>query len=66
MNTDKAQVQTLVEQFHYWYSYIVVDNEVLEKVIENLLNTTNFQGQVILDLARDEILSQQLAEEVVE
>lgn len=66
MTTDKAQVQTLVEQFHYVYSYIVVDNEVLEKVIENLLNTTNFQGQVILDLARDEILSQQLAEEVVE
>lgn len=71
MITDKAHVEKLIRYFHYHYSYIEVDNEILEEVLNKVsdlipLHSISNVDQVILDLARDEILSQDLAEEVVE
>lgn len=71
MITDKAHVEKLIMDFHYHYSYIEVDNEILEEVLNKVsdlipVHSISNVDQVILDLARDEILSQDLAEEVVE
>lgn len=56
------KVQELVRKFRQLYSYISCEASVLEKAA----TVTDFPEDVALDLMQDHILSQGLADEVVE
>lgn len=57
------KVQELVRKFRQLYSYISCEVSVLEKAAATV---TDFPEDVALDLMQDHILSQGLADEVLE
>lgn len=57
------KVQELVRKFRQLYSYISCEASVMEKAAATV---TDFPEDVALDLMQDHILSQGLADEVVE